>query len=164
MIQRLLLAIDDSPSSEVAVDFGTAFAKRCSASVHVLHVNEYLVGGVGTTLLTTAEATELVTKAVEQFHEAGVKASGSVAVAPYREVAARITKCAYGQQADAILLGSHRRQRLGRLFSSQIRERTIRLTSLPVFAAPSPLEVSVAGSPEMIALGDELDRYSKLPS
>jgi hypothetical protein len=31
---------------------------------------------------------------------------------------------------------------LGRLFSPQVRERTTRLTALPVLTAPSPLKVS----------------------
>ena len=45
MFTRILLAIDDSDSSEAAVSFATAMAKQSSASVRVVHVNEYLVGG-----------------------------------------------------------------------------------------------------------------------
>jgi hypothetical protein len=62
----------------------------------------------------------------------------------HRHVASRISDEARKRNADAIVLGSRRRRRLGRLFSSQIRERTTRLTSLPVLTAPSPLEVGNA--------------------
>ncbi len=47
MFTRILLAIDDSASSEAAVSFATAMAKQSSAAVRVVHVNEYLVGGRG---------------------------------------------------------------------------------------------------------------------
>jgi hypothetical protein len=46
------------------------------------------------------------------------------------------------REAGAIVLGSTRRRRLGRMFSAQVRERTTRLTSLPVLVAPAPLRVT----------------------
>ena len=63
------------------------------------------------------------------------------------------------RSADAIVLGSTRSRRLGRLFSPQVRERTTRLTALPVLTAPSPLQVT---SPANVAdwtdgLGNVLD-------
>jgi nucleotide-binding universal stress UspA family protein len=142
MFERLLLAIDDSPASEMATLFATAFAQRSGASVHVLHVNEYLVADRDVTVLTRAEATELVTDAVTHLHAAGVRASGSVVAASYRHVPNRIIAMAADRGADAIVLGSHRKRRLGRLFSPQVRERTTRMTALPVLTAPSPLKVS----------------------
>ena len=47
--------------------------------------------------------------------------------------------------ADAIVFGSNRSRHLGRLFSPQVRERTTRLTSLPILTAPAPLRVTAAG-------------------
>jgi nucleotide-binding universal stress UspA family protein len=145
MFNQLLLAIDDSPGSETAVAFATAFARHHEAAVHVFSVNEYLVGGRGVTLLTRAEATELLAAAVAQLSEAGVRATGSSVSASYREVPRCIATAAHERAADAIVLGSERHQRLGRLFSPNVRVRTIRLTSLPVIAAPAPLAVA-AGS------------------
>jgi nucleotide-binding universal stress UspA family protein len=141
MFQTLLLAIDDSPASAVATDFATAYAKHCGSSVHVLHVNEHQVGGRGLTLLTTTEATELITGAVTQLRDAGVRAGGSVVVASYREVPARIAEIAASRGADAIVLGSRRERHLGRLFSPHVRIRTTRLTPLPVLTAPAPLRI-----------------------
>jgi nucleotide-binding universal stress UspA family protein len=142
MFTRLLLAIDDSPGSDVAVAFATALAHHHQASVHVFHVNEYLVGGRGVTLHTHAEATELLTGAVAQLRAAGVRATGSSVDATYREVASRIATTAQTRGVDAIVLGSERHRRLGRLFSPNVRARTIRLTSLPVVTAPAPLDVA----------------------
>jgi nucleotide-binding universal stress UspA family protein len=164
MFRRLLLGIDDSPSGEVAVDFTTALAQRCSASVHVLFVNEYLVGGRGISLLTKDEATELLTAAVVQLHDAGIHATGSSVVASYRHVAARLAETARQQGADAIVLGSHRRRRFGRLFSTQIREQTTRITELPILTAPSPLEVMTRGRTAVIDGSFRLEDFTKSSS
>ena len=110
--------------------------------MHVLHVNERLVGGHGVTLHTRQEATDLVTEAVRQLADAGVRAGGSVCVSSYRGVPGRIVAVAAERSVGAIVLGSDRRRRLGRLFSAQVRERTTRLTSLPVLVAPAPLRVT----------------------
>jgi nucleotide-binding universal stress UspA family protein len=142
MFTRLLLAVDDSSSGEVAISFASSLARQCSASVHVLHVNEYLVGGRGLTLSTSDEATRLVVDAVRQLQSVGIPADGSVCIGSCREVADRIVQVAQGHHADGILLGSRRRRRLGSLFSPRVRERTLRLTALPVLTAPSPLTIS----------------------
>jgi nucleotide-binding universal stress UspA family protein len=142
MFDRILLALDDSPAGEVATLFATALARRTGASVHVLHVNERLVGGRGVTLRTSEEATELVTRTVRQMADAGVRAGGSVRVSSYLGVPGGIVATAHERAADAIVLGSNRNRRLRRLFSARVRERTTRLTSLPVLTAPSPLRVT----------------------
>jgi nucleotide-binding universal stress UspA family protein len=152
MFERILLALDDSPAGEVATTFAGALAQRAGAgagagagaSVHVLHVNEGLVGGHGLTLRTRQEAIDLVTGAVGHLADAGVRAGGSIWVSSYRDVPRRIVTEAAERSADAIVLGSNRRRRWGRWFSAQVRERTTRLTSLPVLVAPAPLKVATS--------------------
>jgi nucleotide-binding universal stress UspA family protein len=139
MFTQLLLAIDESASGEVATIFAAAYGRQHAVSVHVLFVNEYLIGGRGLTVLTRAEATELVTTAVQQLREAGVQASGSALVASQREVPSRIAEVAHTRGADAIVLGSNRHGRLHRVLSPKVRERTTRMTALPVLTAPAPL-------------------------
>jgi nucleotide-binding universal stress UspA family protein len=147
MFDHILLALDDSPAGEMAVLFAGALAQRTGASVHVLHVNERIIGGNGVTLRTRQEATDLVAAAARQLADAGVRAGGSVCASSYRGVPARIVAVAHERSADAIVLGSTRNRRLGRLFAAQVRERTTRLTSLPVLTAPSPLKItSVSGA------------------
>jgi nucleotide-binding universal stress UspA family protein len=142
MFDRLLFAFDDSPAGDVAALFCAALARRAGATVHVLHVNERLVGGNGTTLRSRQESKDLVTAAVRQLADAGVRAGGSVCVASYRGVPQRIAATALDRSANAIVLGSTRNRGLGRLFSARVRERTTRLTALPVLIAPSPLQVT----------------------
>jgi nucleotide-binding universal stress UspA family protein len=147
MFDRILFALDDSPAGEMATAFVSALATRTGATVHVFHVNEFQVGGRGLTLRTHQEVTDLVTGVVGQFSEHEVRAGASVRTASYRQVPAQIAAAARERRADVIVLGSYRQRRLGRLFSTRVRERTTRLTSLPVLTAPSPLEVtSLAGA------------------
>ena len=152
MFQRLLLGIDDSAASGLAVSYATALARQHSAPVRVLYVNQYLVGGRGQTTLTFHEAQGLVDSAVQEFRSYGVDATGEVARATCFNVAARIAASAQDWAADAIVLGSHRRGRIRRPFGQGVRERVIQLSALPVLTTPGPLKVrpfhgSVAGSP-----------------
>jgi nucleotide-binding universal stress UspA family protein len=141
MFQRLLVAIDGTERSDVTLSFASALARQCGGTVHVLHVNESAVGSHGLPLRTDEEATALVLEAMRQLQAEGVRACGSVRRAPYRQVAERIATSAEAFTADAVVLGSRRNRRFGRLFSRRIRERTLRLTALPVIAAPAPLEL-----------------------
>ncbi len=156
MFDRILLALDDSPAGATATVFAGALARRTGASVHVVHVNERLVGGFGVTLRTRLEATELVTGAVHELVDAGVRAGGSIRVSSYRHVPDRIVATAREQAAGAIVLGSNRNRRLGRLFSARVRERTTRLSSLPVLTAPAPLTVTRLDGSD--TWGTDLDR------
>jgi nucleotide-binding universal stress UspA family protein len=142
MFKRLLLAIDESPASEVAIVFASALARSSGASVHVLHVNEYLVGGRGVTLQTASDATKLVSNAMEELCAGGILSDGSVCPATYRQVPQRIVEAARQRGAGAIVLGSNRRRHLHRLFSANVRERATRLTPLPVLTAPAPLRLA----------------------
>ena len=79
---------------------------------------------------------------MHELADSGVRASGSVRTSTYRGLPGLIVAEARRRSADAIVLGSNRHRRLSRLFSSRVRERTTRLTSLPVVTAPAPLKVT----------------------
>ena len=64
MFSRILLALDGTESSEVAVSFATALARQSDSSVRVVHVNELLVGGRGYASETERESMEIVDQAV----------------------------------------------------------------------------------------------------
>jgi nucleotide-binding universal stress UspA family protein len=141
MFQRLLVAIDGTEGSDVTLSFASALAHQCDGTVHVLYVNEFAVGSRGIPVRTDEEATGVVVEAVKRLRAEGVRACGSVRRAPYRRVADRIAVAAEAFSADAIVLGSQRNRRIGRMFARRVRERTLRLTVLPVIAAPAPLEL-----------------------
>src|SRR3984957_3053560 len=94
MFTRILLAIDDSPSSEAAISFAVALARQSSGAVRVVHVNEYLVGGRGFTSETQTEAIHHLESAVSVLRAAGVPTEGSLYVTSCFGVAARIADAA----------------------------------------------------------------------
>jgi nucleotide-binding universal stress UspA family protein len=152
MFTRILLAIDDSASSEAAISFGAAMARQSSASVRVVHVNELLVGGRGLTVETQAQATLDLEKAVAFLRGAGLPADGALYVSSCFGVADRIADAAHDWSADVIVLGSRRHRRFSRWAGKGIRERVTALTPLPVLTTPAPLQVSTGKLPELSEL------------
>ena len=71
MFRRILLAIDDSESSDVAISFATALAAQYSSAVRVVHVNEFLVGGRGITVETETQAIAHLENAVSALRASG---------------------------------------------------------------------------------------------
>ena len=83
----------------------------------------------------------MVERTVAQLRDAGVEATGSIAVGSRFSVAKRIVDVAHGWSADAVVLGSTRRRLRYRRRGRGVREQVIRRTPLPVLTAPSPLVV-----------------------
>jgi nucleotide-binding universal stress UspA family protein len=154
MFSRILLAIDDSASSETAVSFVIAIAKQSSAAVRIVHVNEYLVGGRGYTVETQAEAIQLLEGAVNSLRAVGIPTQGSLYLASCFGVETRIVNSAHDWSADVIVLGSRRRRRFSRFAGKGVRERVTNMTSLPVLTAPAPLQVASGRLPELKKLPD----------
>jgi nucleotide-binding universal stress UspA family protein len=152
MFTRILLAIDDSASSEAVISFAAAMARQSSASVRVVHVNEYLVGGRGFTVETQTQAMQHLEDAVNFLRAADIPTEGSLYVASCFGVDARIANAAHDWSADVIVLGSRRHRRFSRFAGKGIRERVTALTPLPVLAAPAPLQVATGKLPELAEL------------
>jgi nucleotide-binding universal stress UspA family protein len=152
MFTRILLAIDESDSSEAAVSFALAMAKQSSASVRVVHVNEFLVGGRGHTVRTQAEAIEHLEGAVRTLRSAGIPTEGALYLTNAFSIDRRIVNAAHDWSANVIVLGSRRQRRFSRFAGKGIRDRVISMTSLPVLAAPAPLQVAVGTVPDLDVL------------
>jgi nucleotide-binding universal stress UspA family protein len=142
MFTRILLALDGTESSDVAVSFATALARQFDSSIRVVHVNELLVGGRGFASRTELESMEIVDEAVGRLRHEGVAADGVHYLANCFTIADRIAEAASGWDADVIILGSKRRRWLSRFGGAGLRERVTAITGLPVLAAPAPLRMA----------------------
>jgi nucleotide-binding universal stress UspA family protein len=142
MFNRILLAVDGTESGDVAISFVSAMARRYSADVKVVYVNEFLVGGRGMTASTEPQARRIVDDAVVPLWGAGIEVEGEVLLGNCFTIDSRIVESARDFSADVIVLGSRRQRRLPRLMSRGLRERVTSLTALPVIAAPAPLKVT----------------------
>jgi nucleotide-binding universal stress UspA family protein len=126
----------------VGLSFATALARTHRSAVHVVHANVLLVAGRGATAQRGEDASRVVTDAVAQLLEAGVEASGERITVAYHHLGTGVARVAERFGADAIVVGSHRHRRLGRVLSQGVRGRITRSTSLPVLVAPAPLRLA----------------------
>ncbi len=145
MFNRILLSIDDSPSGPAAVSFVVAMANDADASVHVVHANEFLVGGRGHTVETSREAATVLDEAISEFRAAGVEATGVVFTSNCFNTPRHIADVAQQEGSDVIVVGSRRRARWAGLRGAGMRARITGFTTLPVVTAPAPLQVGRRG-------------------
>ncbi|MBO0728630.1 MAG: universal stress protein [Acidimicrobiaceae bacterium] len=144
MPKRLLVALDETDAAARAVPFAIGLARREGASLYVMYVNQYLVGGRGHTVLTPAEADALVSQAVEEAVACGVEAVGFVRRATCFNVSRVIADSALATHSEAIVVGTRRARGWARRFGHGIRERLAHQSPVPVLVAPGPLDVPSA--------------------
>jgi len=138
MFQRILLALDSADAGSIATSFTMALAQKLDASVHVVHVNQYLIGSRGLTFESPNEAADVVADALHELHAAGINATGVTYRTSAFDLPAAICDLADECRADAIVVGS-RRRRFASFVRRNTREAIARRTSLPVLTAPAPL-------------------------
>jgi nucleotide-binding universal stress UspA family protein len=135
---RLLFAIDHFESGQTALDFVAGVAAANDASVRVLNLREVPRMARVPPLETPTEAEHLVRDAVHSLQMRGVAAEGRYVSVLQEHVARRIVDEASLWECQAIVLGSRRLHGIGRLSGRGVRERILRLSSLPVLVAPTP--------------------------
>ena len=151
-IARILCPTDFSECSQAALDLALDMAKRVDADVHLLHVFQYppyLGWEEGMTMAAASiqlmqELRERVDNQLEELVErcsrAGVRASAEqVDGAPFSKIAEASAK------ADLVVMGSHGRTGLPRLFLGSVAERVVRLARSPVISVPAPERKSTHG-------------------
>ena len=134
---RLLCAIDQFESGKSALDFVAGVAATNDASVRVLHLREISRMARVLPLETPIEAEELVREAVMELGRSGVPAEGRSGSALEDQVARKIVDEALRWECQAIVLGSRRVRGIARLSGRGVRERILRMSSLPVLVAPA---------------------------
>jgi nucleotide-binding universal stress UspA family protein len=139
MWDRLLLAIDQYESGQTALEFTAGLAAATGTDVRVIHVRELSGLARVPPLESPAEAESLVDQAVFSLRLAGIGAEGRACSLPEDHVARRIVEESLYWVCDAIVLGTRRLRGVSRLSGRGVRDRILRLSPLPVIAAPTPL-------------------------
>jgi nucleotide-binding universal stress UspA family protein len=138
MWNRLLLALDESESGQVALEFATELARATTVNVWVLHLRELSRHTKVLPLHTPADSQFLVDEAVFSLRLAGIGADGTSCSVPEDLVPRRIANEAASRRCDAIILGSRRLRGFARISGQGVRERVLRVCALPVLVAPTP--------------------------
>ncbi|PTL76620.1 universal stress protein [Vitiosangium sp. GDMCC 1.1324] len=140
-IRRILVPTDFSEYSRRAVELAISLAERMGASVDVLHVweppahlePEILVvvpGEPGTPLETLglAQAGRLLHAWVESYHSSPVPLQVHLERGPAAETILRFAEGGY----DLVVMGTHGRTGLARLFMGSVAQKVVARASCPV--------------------------------
>jgi nucleotide-binding universal stress UspA family protein len=136
MLERILLAIDQSEHARKAVPAAVELARAGGGTVHVLHAQEVVLATARVVDDSVEEAERLVAGVVEELRQAGVAAEGSVrsTTGPARAILER----ARDLDATLIVLGSRGLGALGGLLLGSVAHKIIQLASCPVLVVRDP--------------------------
>jgi nucleotide-binding universal stress UspA family protein len=152
---RIMIALDDSPTAVRAFELGAALASQLEASVALVFV-------VDTRLLISQETGVPADRLREQFEQLGQETLQGAArrvtagAAPWEFVRAgdpvrEILAAAREWRADLLVLGTHARSGLARVFIGSTAEGVLRHSTCPVLIVPD--RDDVAASPDAAPAG-----------
>ena len=133
MLEKLLLAVDQSEHSRKAIPATIELARAAGGTVHVLHVRELHYPVPPTVTGTSAEeAQQLVDGIVEELKNAGVTAEGAVRPSTGGSPAGAILEYAREVSSGMIVVGSHGHSALGGLLIGSVAHKLTQLSTCPV--------------------------------
>lgn len=146
MLEHIVVGVDFSPESEVAVAQAMAVARCAGARLTLLHVGAIPDAplGVPESMAATAAAYTQVVKqhlaedrnALDELRERLIGQGVEVSHAVYDGFAdTGIVEAAKELAADMIVVGTHGRTGLKRFFLGSVAERVVRLAEVPVLVA-----------------------------
>lgn len=141
--KRILVATDFSAASDGALEYAVDLAKALHASVTAVHaydIPSYSYPDVAVPVPPEMER-EIVKAATRSIHDAcdrlaknGVKIEALVVKG---KAWVEIDRVADEKNADVIVLGTHARGPLGRVFLGSVAEKIVRTSKLAVLVVPS---------------------------
>jgi len=133
MFKNILVAIDGSSYSQLALPAAMEVASKFDSEVFVLHVSEHDRGRAAAfTLETPAEATILVADAVKTAREAGITASGQVVEKAAGHVAKAIVETAEANGTDLIVMGSRGLSDMAGMMVGSVTHKVMQTANVPV--------------------------------
>jgi len=142
--QDIMVAVDDSETSQRALNVAIGLAKGCGARLEIVHaVDESLFptharGGallVDPVLVQRAleeEGQRLLDAAAASARDAGVEAQTRVLASETHHTADQIAEAADAAKAELLVVGSHGRRGVQRLLLGSVAERLVRKANVSV--------------------------------
>ena len=137
MFKQILVPLDGSTMSAVALQKALALAKEQGAKAHLVCVYESTIhttaeGAIDLTPALRGEAEGTVRDAMKTAVGAGVEASSAVVGAGGRRIATAIVEEAAARGADLIVIGTHGRRGFEHLLLGSVAEGVVRRATVPV--------------------------------
>lgn len=140
MFKKILVPIDGSGTSMLAVAKAAGLAKEFDGQILLIHVidqypfvgigADYVVGQTDYLAAATANANQALTVAAETVHAAGLNSDCRVVEGHIVEDGILETARAWG--CDLIVMGSHGRHGIEKLLLGSVTQRVLQNTTLPV--------------------------------
>lgn len=152
-IQKILIAVDDSKYADHAAGFGFDIARTYHAEVGLVTIVEpiiYQPSGTNDSMtgipmvenpnVNEAEMLKIQTESAENTIQQTIKKfAGNLKVTQFTEYglsADSILKCSTEFNADLVVVGTHSRTGLERLFMGSVAEHVVRHSRVPVLVVP----------------------------
>jgi len=148
-IRRILIAVEDSPYSEQAVNYGVLLAKGLGAKITLVHVDEIPISSpysadpllmespvmIPEIMHIQEEASKAFLKRIEDHYGSDVKLTTVTKIGRAQdEILAVADDC----KADMIILGTHGRTGFDHFISGSVSESVARKAKCPVLIIPNP--------------------------
>jgi nucleotide-binding universal stress UspA family protein len=144
MYRRILVAIDGSYTSNLALQEAFKLAKEAKAKLHLMHVIDVTPGVEGgfnpETLrrMVCKEGNELLKTIAELASQAGVDADTEMLEEIRKKFSKAIANEAQRWEADLIVMGTHGRIAIARLVLGSVAEGVLHNAPVPVLLVRGP--------------------------
>ena len=148
MYHRILVPVDGSPTSNVALATAFKLAKNFGARLRLIHLVDELVysagyqdfGSYNTDLITLLReaGTKVLAEGVASARTAGIEAESELFETYGERLGETVAKDAINWKADLIVVGTHGRRGLGRVLLGSGAEQVIRQASAHVLVVRAP--------------------------
>jgi nucleotide-binding universal stress UspA family protein len=143
MYRRLLVPLDGSAFAEHAIPLAISIAKRAGAEIEILHVHSPLAAIYGEGPVIPIDSLESVhRKHKEQYLDqviSRLSSSTSVTVRPLffdGDIAGTIGRVAANTEVDLVVMTTHARGIIGRLWLGSVADELVRSLTLPLLLVP----------------------------
>jgi len=146
LYKRILVPVDGSNTSNLALQEALRIAKDQQAAVRLVHViDEAVIDGDVEGILNYAAlcdalkqgGTQLLAKVAKTAQQAGIEVETVLLETMGERAAHAITEEAKSWQADLLVMGTHGRHGLDRLFMGSVSEGVARLAPVPLLLVRS---------------------------
>ena len=140
MFKTIVVAVDGSPSSERALDYAVALAKRDASRLVLAHVTELIAGrAAGTVDLEDDDIVQQLGERAEQISADGLpgtalRVARTMSGGPAHAIAAIATEV----NADLVVTGTRGHTALTGLVVGSVAQRLMHVTPCPVLVVPPP--------------------------
>ena len=134
LFRHIVVATDFGEASDAAVDLASRLAAESGAKLTLVHAYTIPSQGYAEAIPFPADALRRAAEEAMASSLARVRQSlpGAEGIVTYGVPWGEILRVAKGTDADLIVLGTHGRRGLSRVFLGSVAERVVRLSPLPV--------------------------------